>query len=204
MKKVTSLVKAGKKKLKGRMSKLSSGQEAVIGEVSKFDPNKANALRKGMMDSNYSTNKKIAVWGGIPPVAATGASIMASNRGQKKSEDRLIKEIRRNRQTKFEALSEVFEFADKEKKPFSRGTGAAAALAVGGIGGYQLGKRSMYNKRLKRVNQRQIAEDLKDFDKRNDKLGKRMSKLHESADKIHAKAVGERKGWQALLKKLKK
>ena len=109
MKKITGLIKAGKGKIKDRMSRLSSGQEAVIGEVSKLDPNKAGALRKGMMDSNYRTNKKIAVWGGIPPVAATGASIMASNRGQKKSEDRLIKEIRRNRQTKFEALNEIFE-----------------------------------------------------------------------------------------------
>jgi len=87
------LYKAGKTKLRGRMSKLSGGQEAIIREATKISPDKGAALRKGMQDSNFSTNKKIAVWGGLPPLAATAVSIKAGSRGQKKSEERIVRAI---------------------------------------------------------------------------------------------------------------
>jgi hypothetical protein len=102
------------------------------------------------------------------------------------------------------------DLTDKEKnevvpgKPFSRGTGAAAALAVGGIGGYQLAKRNAYNRRLKRVNQRQTAMAIKDFDKRNKKLKKSLKKSHKSADKLAPKLTAEKNAYARLMKIFKK
>ena len=119
-------------------------------------------------------------------------------------------ELRKYNQYDNKKVKRYRDLTDKEKnevvpgKPFSRGTGAAAALAVGGIGGYQLAKRNMYNRRLLRVNQRSAAQGIKDFDKRNAKLGKELSKMNKKADKLLPKARAEKKGFQSLLRMLKK
>lgn len=102
------------------------------------------------------------------------------------------------------------DLTDKEKnemvpaKPFSRGSGAAAALAAGGLGGYYLGKRSAYNRRLNRVNQRQTAMAIKDVNRRNKLIEAGLKKTHKSADKLAPKVTAEKNAYARLMKIFKK
>lgn len=69
--------------IKGRMSKLTPSQEKL---AQAFSPSKKHAeqIKGHFRESNYNTNKKIALWGGIPPLAGTAIGVGATRHYSKK------------------------------------------------------------------------------------------------------------------------
>ena len=75
---LTKMWQAAKTKpaqLKEHLSKLDPAQKEFVRRAPEFE--QAN-LEKVLRGQAYNMNKKIMLWGGIPPVAATGAGIGAT------------------------------------------------------------------------------------------------------------------------------
>jgi hypothetical protein len=67
--------KAKPAQLKEHLSKLDPAQKEFIRRAPEYE--RAN-LEKVLRNQAYNLNKKIMLWGGIPPVAATAAGIGAT------------------------------------------------------------------------------------------------------------------------------
>jgi hypothetical protein len=75
------------------MSKLTPSQKMALKDL----PPGLTGAEAIMKSHNYETNKKIAIWGGLPPVAAGVGSYKAGQKNQKKSEKRIIKAINKKK-----------------------------------------------------------------------------------------------------------
>jgi hypothetical protein len=79
------------------MSKLTPSQKMALKDLPPGVLGGAGGAEAIMKSHNYETNKKIATWGGVPPVVAGVASYKAGQKNQKKSEKRIIKAINKKK-----------------------------------------------------------------------------------------------------------